>query len=141
MTDVEGLPVPTLSFSQRLALTGVFAGALAMPLWVLSRFALALEFEPSTTLNVLACAIGLFEAMLLSATLTRRMRAGRLPLVATYQWYVKTFPGHVNNGQISCRFCGSYKKTVRSLPDDVRMRSHSCGSCGSLLYMARPETA
>ncbi|NUZ05859.1 hypothetical protein [Piscinibacter koreensis] len=137
MTD-EGLPVPTLSLSQRIALVGVFGAALAMPLWVLERFALALQFAPTTPLTVLATGVGLVQATLLCRALARRMRARKLPLLATYAWYVKSFPGHVNNGQVSCRFCGSHKKAVRSLPEDVRMRGHSCGSCGALLYVASP---
>lgn len=138
MTDAAVLPVPTLSFSQRIVVAGLFAGMLALPLWALSRFALALGFEPTPPVVFAAALLGLVQATLLCGALARRMRARRLPLLATYEWYVKSFPRHVHDGQLSCRSCGSFKKAVRSFPQDVRLRGHWCGSCNGLLYVVQP---
>ncbi|WP_221799964.1 hypothetical protein [Oceanobacter mangrovi] len=56
----------------------------------------------------------------------------------TFDWYKRTYPHLITNGEIQCFGCGGGKLQVRALMQHTYHREHFCPQCGTTLYYS-PE--
>ena len=57
----------------------------------------------------------------------------------TFDWYVRSNPGSLRNGQVLCRHCGSGRISTKAVHERTYHREHHCVQCGKTLYYSSEQ--